>query len=138
MVKYINKGIQLKRFLCDYKRSMDIVLNISYCSIVIYVDEKKRELNLDTIEYLKSSHLPGTAQVDFDKLTFKQDGKDVKGIYLVLTLPYSNAGYVNETIEYLLQGLKDIFKHIGGVLREIRFDNLTAVVTFRKKRQNFK
>lgn len=113
-------------------------LNISYRSIAIYVAEKKRELNLDTTEYLKLSHLPGTAQVDFGKLTFKQGGKDVKGSYLVLTLPYSNAGYMQifrgETTECLLQGLKDIFKHIGGVPREIWFDNLTAAVAFRKNK----
>lgn len=113
-------------------------LNISYRSIVIYVAEKKRKLNLDTTEYLKLSHLSGTAQVDFGKLTFKQAGKDAKRSYLVLTLPYSNAGYMQifrgETTEYLLQGLKDIFKHIGGVPREIWFDNLTAAIAFRKNK----
>lgn len=96
------------------------IIDISYRSITIYVAEKKRELNLDTTEYLKLSYLPGTAQIDFGKLTFKQGGKDVKESYLVLTLPYSNAGYMQifreETTEYLLQGLKGIFKYIGGDL----------------------
>lgn len=91
------------------------IIDISYRSITIYVAE-----NLDTTEYLKLSYLPGTAQIDFGKLTFKQGGKDVKESYLVLTLPYSNAGYMQifreETTEYLLQGLKGIFKHIGGDL----------------------
>lgn len=113
-------------------------LDISYRSVATYVADKKRELNLDTNEYLKLSHLPGTAQVDFGKLTFKQGGKEVKGSYLVLSMPYSNAGYMQifrgETTECLLQGLKDIFIHLGGVPRELWFDNLTAAVTLRKNK----
>ena len=114
-------------------------LNISYRSIAVYVSKKRSELGIDTTEYLKLSHLPGTAQVDFGKVVFKQGGKEVKGSYLVLTFPYSNAGYIQifkgETTECLLQGLKDIFKHIGGVPREIWFDNLSAAVSMRKGKE---
>lgn len=114
-------------------------LNISYRSIAIYVSNKKKDLQLDTNEYLKLNHLPGAAQVDFGKLSFTQGGKIVKGSYLVLTMPYSNAGFMQifkgETTECLLQGLKDIFKHLGGVPREIWFDNLSAAITFNRNRE---
>lgn len=67
---------------------------MNYPSIAICVAEKKRKLNLDNTEYFKLSHLSGTAEVDFGKLTFKQSRKNVKGSYLILILPYSNAGYM--------------------------------------------
>jgi len=38
-----------------------------------------------------------------------------------------------ENSECLLEGLKWIFQHLGGVPHKIRFDNLSAAVTLRKK-----
>ena len=57
--------------------------------------------------------------MDFGKANFIEKGKKIRGSYLVLTLPYSNAGFVQlfrgETQECLLEGLKNIFNHIGKV-----------------------
>ena len=57
--------------------------------------------------------------------------------YLVLSFPYSNAGFAQvlpgENSECLQEGLKWIFEYMGCIPREIRFDNLTAAVTLKKK-----
>lgn len=56
-----------------------------------------------------------------------------------MTLPYSNAGFVQifrgETQEYLLEGMKKIFQHMGRVPSEIWFDNLSAAVKVRNKKE---
>ena len=61
-----------------------------------------------------------------------------------MTLPYSNAGFIQifrgETQECLLEGMKKIFQHMGRVPSEIWFDNLSAAVkiTNRKNRKERK
>ena len=61
-----------------------------------------------------------------------EQGKKVKGYELVLSLPYSNAGYPQvfrgQNQECLLTGLRDIFEHLRHVPRVIWFDNLSAAV----------
>lgn len=61
-----------------------------------------------------------------------------------MTLPYSNAGFIQvfrgETQECLLERMKKIFQHMGRVPSEIWFDNLSAAVkiTNRKNRKERK
>lgn len=104
----------------------------SYRTLCVYVNEVKAEFKLGKEEYLKLVHYEQEAQVDFGKVTFIEKGKEVSGSYLVMSFPYSNAGFIQifrgETQECLLEGLKTIFKHIGRVPSEIWFDNLTAAV----------
>ena len=51
----------------------------------------------------------------------------------MLSFPWSNAGYLQlcygENTECLLEALTAIFRHIGGVPREIWFDNASSMVT---------
>lgn len=74
---------------------------------------------------------PGEAQADFGEADVLSDGKLIMIKYLVLSFPASNAGYVQafrgETSECVVQGLKDIFRHIGGVPLRIVFDNASGV-----------
>lgn len=50
---------------------------------------------------------------------------------LVVSFPYSNVGFVQlfggQTAECVVQGLKDVFTHIGGVPTRVVFDNATGI-----------
>lgn len=83
-------------------------------------------------EYERLSHPPAEAQVDFGVTEVIQDGK-IKDIHcLVLSFPYSNAGFVTplpaENRECFLEGLKNLFEQVGFVPRKLRLDNLSAAV----------
>lgn len=81
--------------------------------------------------------LMGHTQTDFGEFYAFRNGSLTAFQYLVLSFPYSNAGFAQvlpgENSECLLEGLKWIFQHLGGVPHKIRFDNLSAAVTLRKK-----
>ncbi len=66
----------------------------SYRTLCVYVNEVKASLSLGKEEYLKLVHYEQEAQVDFGKVTFIEKGKEVSGSYLVMSFPYSNAGYI--------------------------------------------
>lgn len=97
-----------------------------------YVAAKKKELYGEKEGYLPLEHPPGEAQVDFGEIVMIEQGQRVKGYELILSLPYSNAGYPQvfrgQNQECLLTGLKDIFEHLEHVPRIIWFDNLSAAV----------
>lgn len=61
-----------------------------------------------------------------------KDGKYIDVHCLIMTLPYSNAGFAvplpSENQECFLHGLEKIFYQVGGVPRTIRMDNLKAAV----------
>jgi hypothetical protein len=61
-----------------------------------------------------------------------KDGEYVDVHALVMSYPYSNAGFAiplpAENQECFLQGLKLLFQQSGGVPRKIRIDNLTPAV----------
>ncbi len=106
-----------------------------------YVSAKKEELYSEEGS-LPLDQPPGEAQVDFGQIAMIEQGKNVTGYELVLSLPYSNAGYPQlfhgENQECLLTGLKDIFEHLGHVPPVIRFDNLSAAVAGIGKKGNRK
>ena len=110
-------------------------LDVSYRLVAEYVAQKKEQLNLKKAEgYIPLLHRPGEAQADFGTADFYENGKHwEKGKYLVLSFPYSNGGYLQlnygENLECLLEGLQNIFQHIGGVPTEIWFDNTKTIVT---------
>ena len=83
--------------------------------------------------YIPLVHLAGESQADFGKARFEEDGLSYDGSFFVLSFPFSNAGYLQqhfgENQECLLESLKAIFEHLGGVPREIWFDNASAIVT---------
>ncbi|WP_338030906.1 hypothetical protein [Fervidibacillus halotolerans] len=77
-------------------------------------------------------HPPSDAQVDFGVMEAVQDGELVDVHTLVMSFPYSNAGFAvplpSQNQECFLYGLKQLFHQIGGVPRRIRIDNLTPAV----------
>ena len=109
--------------------------NCSYRLTAEYVSAKKKELKLKRSEdYIPLIHRPGEAQADFGFTAFYENGRfHEKGKYFVLSFPYSNGGYLQlnygENTECLLEGLQAIFEYIGGVPREIWFDNTSTIVT---------
>jgi transposase len=73
----------------------------------------------------------GEAQVDFGEADFIENGQKIAKKYLCCTFPYSNAGYVQvfggESAECAVQGLLDIFHHIGGVPQRLVCDNASGI-----------
>ena len=105
----------------------------SYRLVAEYIKRRKEELNLKRNEgFLPLEHHPGEAQADFGSAEFYERGRLISGKYIVLSFPWSNAGYLQllygENTECLLEGLDAIFRHIGGVPQEIWFDNGSAMV----------
>ena len=105
----------------------------SYRLVAEYVRHCKAELNLKRREgFLPLEHLPGEAQADFGTAEFYEHERRIEGKHLVVSFPWSNAGYLQlfygENIECLLEGLDAIFHHVGGVPREIWFDNASSMV----------
>jgi len=101
-----------------------------------YVSKRRKELiDASKKQYVKLTHDPGTAQVDFGE--FKAAHQKTRKIYpypyLVVTFPHSNAQLARvtpaENIECFLEALKDIFTELGGVPKVLWFDNLSSAVT---------
>lgn len=113
-------------------KEMDPLFNASDRSVRAFVAELKLELNEEEKGYLPLDHPPGEAQVDFGKARFIENGITYDGFSLNVSFPYSNAGYTllfkSENQECLLEGLKIIFEHTGGVPKAIWFDNMSTVV----------
>ncbi len=106
----------------------------SYRLVAQYVAYKKKQLNLDNKKgYIPLIHYPGEAQADFGSAAFFENGMKHEGKYLVLSFPHSNAGFpqllYGENAECLMEGMIAVFKHIGGVPKEIWFDNASSMVT---------
>ena len=74
---------------------------------------------------------PGEAQVDFGQADAILAGERTRLHFLCLSFPYSNAAYVQwfrgETAECVVQGLADLFQHMGGAPVRLVFDNATGV-----------
>ena len=101
-----------------------------------YVSKKRKELvDASKQQYVKLTHDPGTAQVDFGE--FKALHQETRKLYpypyLVVTFPHSNAQLARvtpaENIECFLEALKSIFTELGGVPKVLWFDNLSSAVT---------
>ena len=77
--------------------------------------------------FLPLSHPPGEAQVDFGFAQVLLDGEPTKVALFVMTLPYSDAIYVQafpkECTEVFLEGHKRAFAFWGGVPTRISYDN---------------
>ena len=97
-----------------------------------FVAKLKKELKIDTDGSLRLDHPPGEAQVDFGETTFIENGTTYDGYHINVSYPHSNGGHTqlfkSENQECLLEGLKAIFEHIGGVPTTIWFDNMSTAV----------
>lgn len=105
---------------------------VSDRSVRKYVAQKKKQLHQHNECSLPLEHPGGEAQADFGAAQFIENGTLCDGHYLNLSFPYSNAGYLQlfkaENQQCLLQGLKDIFEHIGRVPNRLWFDNASTIV----------
>ena len=74
---------------------------------------------------------PGEAQADFGEADIVEAGTRRIMKYLIVSFPASNAAYMQafggETAECVIQGLTDVFNHLGGVPLRIVFDNASGV-----------
>ena len=105
----------------------------SYSSVKRYVRKKKYVLKLASEGYLPLAHPSGEGQVDFgESLYYDAQGRECKGYALTVSFPQSNKGYTqfypSQNQECLLEGLKRVFEHIGGVPPRLRFDNMSTAV----------
>lgn len=78
-------------------------------------------------------HRPGEAQVDFGHALVKLNGVLVKRPFFVMTLPFSDAFYVQmferESTEFVWEGHIRAFEYFGGVPCRISYDNAKTLVT---------
>lgn len=100
-----------------------------------YVSKRRKQLIEEEKEsYVRLTHNPGTAQVDFGEFKAIDPKEDrlVTYPYLVVTFPHSNAQLLRVTLaqnlECFLEALKDVFNELGGVPKVIWFDNLSPAV----------
>lgn len=105
----------------------------SYDSVKKYVRKKKFVMQQEKMGYLPLAHPAGHAQIDFGDFKYYDSGGGAhEGHALVVAFPHSNAGWMqvfpSENQECLLEGLKRIFAHIGGVPVRVRADNMTTAV----------
>lgn len=109
----------------------------SYRTVCNFIKEEWKEKVLDESEGMKEeyerlTHPPAEAQIDFGITEAIEDGqaKDIHA--LVMSFPYSNAGFTvplpSENQECFLEGLKILFKQSGFVPRKLWLDNLSAAV----------
>jgi len=104
-----------------------------YGSVKRYVRKKRETEKRNKEATLPLAHPKAQAQIDFGSFKYYDANKTAHtGNYLTMTFPYSNAGFTQvfkgENQECLLEGMKRIFTHIGGIPEYIKFDNLSAVV----------
>ena len=82
--------------------------------------------------FLPLSHPPGEAQVDYGFADVVLNGETVKVALFVMTLPYSDAIYMQafprECSESFLEGHKRAFDFFGGVPVRISYDNTKVAV----------
>ena len=105
----------------------------SYSSVKRYVAKKRWLLDQAREGYLPIEQPPGHAQTDFGEFKYYDGlGNAQTGYALLVTFPYSNAGWMqvfpSQNQECLLEGLKQIFYHVGGVPVRLRCDNMTTAV----------
>jgi len=110
------------------------LLTVGKQTVVAYVSHRKKELcnnNQNTAMY--GLHPMCYAQVDFGEVLVKsKKGAEEKWSELIVSFPYSNAGFAqicqDETKESLCEALQRIFEFIGGVPLRILFDNMSSAV----------
>jgi len=120
-----------------FKGLQNIGFTGSYRTVCNFIKDEWKEKMLEDSDELKEeyerlTHPPAEAQIDFGMTEAIEDGK-AKDIHaLVMSFPYSNAGYSvplpAENQECFLDGLKILFNQAGFVPRKLRLDNLSAAV----------
>jgi len=123
---------QKKRIFEKLKYKYNNEFSLSYRTVARYVTHKKKTLFQNSQGYIPLEHPAGEAKVDFGEAVFVENGIRYEGYYVTMSFPYSNGGYIQlfkgANIECLLQGIRDIFKHMGKVPACIWFDNDKTIV----------
>ncbi|WP_162140305.1 IS21 family transposase [Haploplasma axanthum] len=96
--------------------------------------EYKRYKNRNKETFIKQKYEPGfRAEYDFHEIKVIIDGKLKKVHQATVTLPYSNyifvKHYENQKFETFIDSLVHFFEEIGGVPKQIVFDNMRNVVS---------
>lgn len=110
-------------------------LEVKLRTVQYYVSQKKKEIfRSQQNAKLPLYHPPGEAQVDFGHFSYINNSGDmIDALKLTVSFPYSNQAYCQifggENQQCLLQGMRNIFEHIGMVPYRILFDNLSSAVT---------
>mgnify|MGYP000847707446 CR=1 FL=1 len=103
-----------------------------YRTVAAYYSARYAEI-WSAKSFIPLSHPGGESQADFGASEYFENGQKIDGHHFVLSFPYSNAGfgllYPGESAECLLEGLQQVFEHIGGVPRKIWFDNASSIVS---------
>ncbi|MGN7943283.1 MULTISPECIES: IS21 family transposase [Bacillaceae] len=116
-----------------FKDLQDLGFKGSYRTVCYFITDWENSHNEELDKgHERLEHPPSEAQVDFGVMEVVKDGEFVDTHALVMSYPYSNAGFAvplpSENQECFLEGLKLLFKQSGGVPRKIRIDNLTPAV----------
>lgn len=110
------------------------LLAVGKQTVINYVSLRKKELQKKTYQTaMFGLHAMCEAQVDFGEvLVVQTSGAEIKMHELVVSFPWSNAGFAQvcrfETKECLCEALHRIFEFIGGVPLRILFDNMSSAV----------
>lgn len=103
----------------------------SYSTVSRYIKLWRQNHRHLSDGYIELTWTPGVAQVDFGQAEAIIAGQRMTLHILVVTFPFSNMRFVQayrgETAECVCHGLRTIFEHIGGVPRQLIFDNATGV-----------
>lgn len=104
-----------------------------YSSVKKYVRKKKYLMQMSQTGFLPLTSPACHAEVDFGEFKYYDGlGEPQKAFALTLSFPHSNSGFTQafpaQNQECLLEGLKRIFYHIGGVPIRIKADNMTTAV----------
>jgi len=130
------KAEAIYRYLREGK---GIEITISKRRFRTLVAEEKQALRGDGEVYIDLNHPGGEAQLDFGEVILFEEGVPVKKHELVVTFPYSNAGYVqiteSEQSEALFEAMQAIFTHVGRVPTRIWFDQMSTAALRRKDAQ---
>lgn len=100
------------------------------------VKHERQQLYNDEKCFIDLQHTGGEAQVDFGEIYILENGQSIKAHEIVISFPYSNAGYCqitrSETTQALFESLTVMFEHMGKVPTKIWFDQM-ATAAIRKK-----
>lgn len=114
----------------EYPEQLEVKLR----TVQYYVSYKKKEIYKSQQKArLPLYHPLGEAQVGFGHFSYINNSGDmVDALKLTVSFPYSNQAYCQifggENQQCLLQGMRNIFEHIGKVPNRILFDNLSSAV----------
>jgi transposase len=131
--KYRRTGTKIYNDLRADKE-LSKLLSVGKHTVINYVSRRKTELCKKTYQTaMFGLHSMCEAQVDFGEvLVSHRDGSEEKWHELVISFPWSNAGFAQvcrfETKECLCEALQRIFEFIGGVPLRILFDNMSSAV----------